>query len=135
MSYDPKTYERKEEEVKFGSASVLDEETAEKAYNFMINNLDTKAKYEEQYVLLDLYTKPLIAMLSNKSQASSDAARTKDAQADSQFISHIENLAFATARFSKFKDLYKIADTRIQMWSKLKPIRHPFTLSFYCNCN
>jgi|TARA_Y200000002_G_C22630285_1_gene642164 hypothetical protein len=116
MSYKPNAYKRVEEDIKFASNSTLDEEAAEKAYNFMIHNLDTKAKYEEEAMLLDLYSKPLIAMLSIKSDATSDAARTKDAQANEEFLTHIENLAFATARFSKYKDLYKIADTRIQMW-------------------
>lgn len=116
MLYNPQTFQKEEKEIKFNTTSVLDEAAADKAYNFMLNNLDIKAEYEEKSILLDLYTKHYVAKLSNESTATSDAARTKDAHADEKYLKHIENLAYATARFNKFKDLYKIAQSRIDMW-------------------
>ena len=53
MSYDPANFQKEEKNIKFSKETSLDEGSAEKAYNFMANNLDTLAEYEEAADLLD----------------------------------------------------------------------------------
>ena len=60
MSYDPANFDKSEKDIKFSRETSLDESSAEKAYNFMANNLDTLAEYEEASDLLDNYTKHLV---------------------------------------------------------------------------
>jgi hypothetical protein len=115
MSYDPAAFKREQKEIKIAKESNLDEPSAERAYNFMFNNIDTLADYEEEYELLDTYTKHLVSRLATAAEGS-ESARKRIAESDSQFIKHLENRAFAKARFSKMRELYRIADTRIQMW-------------------
>ena len=45
MPYDLNTFEKKTYDIKLGKVNILDEEAAEKAYSFRINNLDIKTKY------------------------------------------------------------------------------------------
>jgi len=115
MSYDPANFKRVEKEIKVSKESILDEAAAERAFSFMSNNIDTLADYEEQYELLDTYTKHLVSRLSSAAEGS-ESARKRIAESDSQFLQHLENRAFAKSRFSKMRELYRIADTRIQMW-------------------
>ena len=100
---------------RFSRETSLDEASAEKAYNFMANNLDTLAEYEEASDLLDNYTKHLVDNLASMAEGS-EAAKKRTAHADTAYRVHIENLAFAKARFSKMRRLYDLAKIRIEMW-------------------
>ena len=115
MSYDPANFEKEEKNIKFSKETSLDEGSAEKAYNFMANNLDTLAEYEEAADLLDNYTKHLVDNLASMTEGS-EAAKKRTAHADTAYRVHIENLAFAKARFSKMRRLYDLAKIRIEMW-------------------
>ena len=47
MPYDLNTFEKKTYDIKLGKVNILDEEAAEKAYSFRINNLDIKTNNED----------------------------------------------------------------------------------------
>ena len=115
MNYNPADFERSEKDIKFSKETSLDEASAEKAYNFMANNLDTLAEYEEASDLLDNYTKHLVDNLASMAEGS-EAAKKRTAHADSAYRVHIENLSYAKARFSKMRRLYDLAKIRIEMW-------------------
>jgi len=115
MNYNPADFERSEKDIKFSKETSLDETSAEKAYNFMANNLDTLAEYEEASDLLDNYTKHLVDNLASMAEGS-EAAKKRTAHADTAYRVHIENLSYAKARFSKMRRLYDLAKIRIEMW-------------------
>jgi len=115
MNYNPADFERSEKDIKFSKETSLDEASAEKAYNFMANNLDTLAEYEEASDLLDNYTKHLVDNLASMAEGS-EAAKKRTAHADTAYRVHIENLSYAKARFSKMRRLYDLAKIRIEMW-------------------
>ena len=115
MNYNPADFERSEKDIKFSKETSLDEASAEKAYNFMANNLDTLAEYEEASDLLDNYTKHLVDNLASMAEGS-EAAKRRTAHADTAYRVHIENLSYAKARFSKMRRLYDLAKIRIEMW-------------------
>ena len=115
MNYNPADFERSEKDIKFSKETSLDEASAEKAYNFMANNLDTLAEYEEASDLLDNYTKHLVDNLASMAEGS-EAAKKRTAHADTAYRVHIENLSYAIARFSKMRRLYDLAKIRIEMW-------------------
>ena len=115
MNYNPGDFERSEKDIKFSKETSLDEASAEKAYNFMANNLDTLAEYEEASDLLDNYTKHLVDNLASMAEGS-EAAKKRTAHADTAYRVHIENLSYAKARFSKMRRLYDLAKIRIEMW-------------------
>ena len=114
MNYNPADFERSEKDIKFSKETSLDEASAEKAYNFMANNLDTLAEYEEASDLLDNYTKHLVDNLASMAEGS-EAAKKRTAHADTAYRVHIENLSYAKARFSKMRRLYDLAKIRIEM--------------------
>ena len=105
MNYNPADFERSEKDIKFSKETSLDEASAEKAYNFMANNLDTLAEY----------TKHLVDNLASMAEGS-EAAKKRTAHADTAYRVHIENLSYAKARFSKMRRLYDLAKIRIEMW-------------------
>ena len=115
MNYNPADFERSEKDIKFSKETSLDEASAEKAYNFMANNLDTLAEYEEASDLLDNYTKHLVDNLASMAEGS-EAAKKRTAHADTAYRVHIENLSYAKARFSKMRRSYDLAKIRIEMW-------------------
>ena len=115
MNYNPADFERSEKDIKFSKETSLDEASAEKAYNFMANNLDTLAEYEEASDLLDNYTKHLVDNLASMAEGS-EAAKKRTAHADTAYRVHIENLSYAKARISKMRRLYDLAKIRIEMW-------------------
>ena len=115
MNFNPADFERSEKDIKFSKETSLDEASAEKAYNFMANNLDTLAEYEEASDLLDNYTKHLVDNLASMAEGS-EAAKKRTAHADTAYRVHIENLSYAKARFSKMRRLYDLAKIRIEMW-------------------
>ena len=115
MNYNPADFERSEKDIKISKETSLDEASAEKAYNFMANNLDTLAEYEEASDLLDNYTKHLVDNLASMAEGS-EAAKKRTAHADTAYRVHIENLSYAKARFSKMRRLYDLAKIRIEMW-------------------
>ena len=115
MNYNPADFEKSEKDIRFSKETSLDEASAEKAYNFMANNLDTLAEYEESSDLLDNYTKHLVDNLASMAEGS-EAAKKRTAHADTAYRVHIENLSYAKARFSKMRRLYDLAKIRIEMW-------------------
>ena len=115
MNYNPADFEKSEKDIRFSKETSLDEASAEKAYNFMANNLDTLAEYEEASDLLDNYTKHLVDNLASMAEGS-EAAKKRTAHADTAYRVHIENLSYAKARFSKMRRLYDLAKIRIEMW-------------------
>lgn len=115
MKYNVADFVKNEKEIKTQRENTLDEDSAERAYNFMIGNLDTLAEYEEAADLLDNYTKHLVDSLASNVEGS-EAAKKRTAHADAVYKLHIENLAFAKARFSKMRRLYDLAKIRIEMW-------------------
>ena len=115
MNYNPADFEKSEKDIRFSKETSLDEASAEKAYNFMANNLDTMAEYEEASDLLDNYTKHLVDNLASMAEGS-EAAKKRTAHADTAYRVHIENLSYAKARFSKMRRLYDLAKIRIEMW-------------------
>ena len=115
MNYNPADFEKSEKDIRFSKETSLDEASAEKAYNFMANNLDTLAEYEEASDLLDNYTKHLVDNLASMAEGS-EAAKKRTAHADTAYRVHIENLSYAKARFSKMRRLYDLAKKRIEMW-------------------
>ena len=60
MTYDLNNFEKVKKDIKIGQETTLDEAAAERAYNFCINNLDTLTEYNQQYILMDGYTKILL---------------------------------------------------------------------------
>jgi len=115
MKYNVADFVKDEKEIKTHRENTLDEESAERAYNFMISNLDTLAEYEEAADLLDNYTKHLVDNLASMAEGS-EAAKKRTAHADASYRVHIENLSYAKARFSKMRRLYDLAKIRIEMW-------------------
>tara|TARA_R110000803_G_scaffold3023_1_gene10380 strand:- start:93 stop:470 length:378 start_codon:yes stop_codon:yes gene_type:complete len=116
MAYDLNNFEKTKKDIKIGKVTVLDDDAAEKAYNFCINNLDTLTEYNEANILMDGYTKILLNTIKKESNEKSDAARTTEAYADNRMLTHNDNLAFAKARYDHLKELYNLAKERIGMW-------------------
>mgnify|MGYP003628199456 CR=1 FL=1 len=116
MPYDLNTFEKKTYDIKLGKVNILDEEAAEKAYSFRINNLDIKTKYNEEFTLMNGYTKILLNKIKMESDEKSDTARNTEAFADNRMLTHNDNLAFAKARYEHMQDLYDLAKDRIDMW-------------------
>lgn len=116
MAYDLNNFEKTKKDIKIGKVTVLDDDAAEKAYNFCINNLDTLTEYNEANILMDGYTKILLNTIKKESDEKSDAARTTEAYADNRMLTHNDNLAFAKARYDHLKELYNLAKERIGMW-------------------
>ena len=116
MPYDLNNFEKTKKDIKIGKVTVLDDEAAEKAYNFCINNLDTLTEYNQAYILMDGYTKILLNTIKSESDEKSDAARNTEAYADNRMLTHNDNLAFAKARYDHLKELYNLAKERIGMW-------------------
>ena len=116
MPYDLNNFEKTKKDIKIGKVTVLDDEAAEKAYNFCINNLDTLTEYNQAYILMDGYTKILLNTIKSESDEKTDAARNTEAYADNRMLTHNDNLAFAKARYDHLKELYNLAKERIGMW-------------------
>ena len=116
MAYDLNNFEKTKKDIKIGKVTVLDDEAAEKAYNFCINNLDTLTEYNQAYILMDGYTKILLNTIKSQSDEKTDAARNTEAYADNRMLTHNDNLAFAKARYDHLKELYNLAKERIGMW-------------------
>jgi|TARA_R110000787_G_scaffold171784_1_gene284470 nucleoside-specific outer membrane channel protein Tsx len=116
MPYDLNNFEKTKKDIKIGKVTVLDDEAAEKAYNFCINNLDTLTEYNQAYILMDGYTKILLNTIKSQSDEKTDAARNTEAYADNRMLTHNDNLAFAKARYDHLKELYNLAKERIGMW-------------------
>lgn len=96
--------------------SMVTEEDALKAMNWLVENASTIAQAASDVEHLREYRKSLKAMLMENSGRESVASSEMHAYAHPDYRNHLNALKEAVFRHERLKYLYRAAETKIEVW-------------------